>query len=237
MDKKLILGLVLAILGFVTLAGGGSPSGNDVVSAVPTEDVKTTTVLPPEDGSELSAKESDGEAGPAQTTGREVVINGRALKPSLLREFAELYGVEPAPGDYWYDSRSGLYGAVGQAAAGFMLPGHDFGPVSADASRGDTGVIVNGRIIPQDEHMVLNLIWGEYVQPTRYWLDAWGNVGYEGMDVPIGNLFVQIQTRIQVGGGAGDNIWSSRYGGGNYTPDNSAGYVSVPGHGPIGYGN
>lgn len=236
MNKKLIpvlvvgmtLGvvLILALLGVACLAGDGD-AGEDYTAAT----------APPPPGAKDVEKAGDGEADPPQPARPEVIINGQALSASQLREFAAQYGVEPAPGDYWYDSTSGLYGAVGQSAAGFMLPGHDFGPLPADASRGDTGVFVNGRMIPQDEHMVLNLIWGVYVEPARYWLDAWGNVGYEGVEIPLGNLFVQIQSRIAVGGGGGDNIWSSRYGGGNYTPDNSAGYVSVPGHGPIGYGN
>jgi len=237
MDKKLTQGLlagmtlgavlILAFLGVACLAGDGDAGGGEAATAVPA----------PPSGAKDVEMTADGEAKAEQPAEPEVVINGHVLSAQQLRDFAERYGVEPAPGDYWYDSMSGLYGAIGRSAAGFMLPGHDFGPLPADASRGDTGVFVNGRMIPQDEHMVLNLIWRTYVQPARYWLDAWGNVGYEGVEIPLGNLFVQIQSRIQAGGGGGDNIWSSRYGAGNYTPDNSAGYVSVPGHGPIGYGN
>ena len=219
--------LMLALPGVACHAGDGNAGTSEAASAAP---------APP--AAENDVEKADvGEAEPLQPAGPAVVINGRALSTAQLRDLAEQYGVEPVPGDYWYDSMSGLYGAAGRSAAGFMLPGHDFGPLAVDASRGDTGVFVNGRMIPQDEHMVLNLIWGVYVQPARYWLDAWGNVGYEGVEIPLGNLFVQIQSRIQVGGEGGDNIWSSRYGAGNYTPDNSAGYVSVPGHGPIGYGN
>jgi hypothetical protein len=123
--------------------------------------------------------------------------------------------------------------------AGFMLPGHDFAPLMADASGGNTGVFVNDRNVPQDELIVMNLIWQTYVQPGRYWLDVFGNVGYEGSPYPTGNLLVQLQA-ISAGGGVGsggDNIWRSRLGAGNSNADNSAGYVSVPGYGPIGYGN
>jgi hypothetical protein len=166
-----------------------------------------------------------------------IVINGRPLSDAQLGEFAQIYGVRPVPGDYWYDARSGMYGLAGGPPEGFMLPGHDYGPLSADASSGNTGVYVNGRNIPAEELTVLNVIWGTYVQPARYWLDAMGNVGYEGSEMPVGNLLLQIQARIQEGGSGGDNIWSSRLGAGNSNADNSAGYVSVPGHGPIGYGN
>lgn len=169
-----------------------------------------------------------------------VIINGRPLGASELRGFVSQYGVEPAPGAYWYDADSGLYGVAGMASAGFLLPGHEFGPLLADASRGNTGVFLNGRNLPQDELFLLNAIWGTYIQPGRYWLDGMGNVGYEGIAVPTGNLIVQLQMRPQVGAGGGagggDNIWSSRLGAGNYNADNSQGYLSVPGYGPIGYG-
>jgi hypothetical protein len=253
-DKKLVVGLVLgivlgamlilAILGVSGLIRNGDAGDGGVATTAPRQISTTDTEraeaayepLQEETGA-APAPQVENDPAPQLAAERDVIINGRALTASQLRELASQYGVKPVPGDYWYDAKSGLYGAVGEAAAGFMLPGHDFGPLPAHASRGDTGVVVNGRIIPQDEHMVLNWIWGTYVQPTRYWLDAWGNVGYEGMELPIGNLFVQIQSRIQAGGGGGDNIWNTRFTAGNYTPDNSAGYVSVPGHGPIGYGN
>ena len=37
-------------------------------------------------------------------------------------------------------------------------------------------------------------------------------------------------------GGGGDNFWSSMLGAGNSNADNTQGYVSVPGYGPVGYG-
>jgi hypothetical protein len=33
-----------------------------------------------------------------------------------------------------------------------------------------------------------------------------------------------------------DNFWSTRFSAGNYDSGNQRGYVSVPGHGPVGYG-
>jgi len=41
---------------------------------------------------------------------------------------------------------------------------------------------------------------------------------------------------LRGGGGGGDNTWSTRFSAGNYDNDNSRGYVSVPGYGPVGYG-
>jgi len=73
----------------------------------------------------------------------EVTINGRALTEQQITAFEELYGAKPLPGNYWYDPISGLYGVVGFPAFGFMYPGHDFGPLAQNASKGDTEVIIN----------------------------------------------------------------------------------------------
>lgn len=169
-----------------------------------------------------------------------VVINGRALTAGDIENFEKLYRMKPAPGNYWYDGKSGLYGAVGQPAAGFMHPGHDLGPLAADASKGNTGVFINGREQTLSEVQMLTHLARTQVLPGRYWLDARGNAGYEGNPVPVGNLFAAAVAAQQGGGGGGgrggDNFWSSRFSAGNYNSDNSAGYVSLPGGGTASYG-
>lgn len=173
---------------------------------------------------------------PAKTP--RVVINGRTLPAAELAEFVRVYRVEPVAGDYWYDAKSGLYGVVGQPAAGFMFPGHELGKLAPDASRGRSGVFLNGRQLPQPELLFFTAVWGEPIPQGRYWLDGQGDVGYEGMPMPVGNLYARAQVTLGGGGGGGggDNFWSSRFSAGNYTDDNRSGYVSVPGHGPVGYG-
>jgi hypothetical protein len=170
--------------------------------------------------------------------GADVVINGRALAQGQKDEFLRRYGVAPAPGTYWYDAKSGLWGLAGQPAAGFLLPGHDFGALAADASGGRTGVFLNGREIPPAEVQILAALAGA-VLPGRYWLDGTGNYGYEGMAVPVGNLYALAAANAAAyggGGGGGDNFWSSRFARGNSNADNSQGYVSIPGVGTVTYG-
>ena len=78
---------------------------------------------------------------------------------------------------------------------------------------------------------------GNYIQPGAYWLDANGNAGYEGSTTPLVNLYVAAQSNNYKGSsGSGDRFWSSRFSAGNSNADNSQGYVSVPGYGPVGYG-
>lgn len=178
--------------------------------------------------SEQSAESIDAE---------KVIINNKALTEQQIQDITKTYGVKPLPGNYWYDAKSGLYGVVGYPSYGFMLPGHDFGPISPDASHGFTGVVINGRILPQSEWLIWSYILDYWIQPNNYWLDHNGNAGLVGIDIPLVNLFTAARQNQYLGKGAsGDNFWSSRFSAGNSDSGNQRGYVSVPGHGPVGYG-
>jgi hypothetical protein len=171
------------------------------------------------------------------TEKREVIINNLTLSADQIADLENTYGIQPEAGQYWYDTKSGLYGVVGYPAYGFMLPGHDFGALNRDVSSGDTGVFVNGRELPQTEWAVWSYMLGYWIQPGSYWLDHQGNAGYEGNPIPLVNLYVAAQQNAYGGqGGSGDNFWSTRFSAGNYDSGNQRGYVSVPGHGPVGYG-
>ncbi len=165
-----------------------------------------------------------------------VVINGVALAASQVRDLEQMYGVVPQPGEYWYDGRSGLYGVVGYPAFGFMLPGHGFGKLARGASAGATGVLINGRELQMGEWAVWSQMVGSVIQPGSYWFDANGDAGVEGNLYPLVNLYAASQQRGYGGGGGGDNFWSTRFSAGNYDQGGARGYVSVPGHGPVGYG-
>jgi len=177
------------------------------------------------------------ERAPQPGSDGDVVVNGTTLSEDELAALEQTYGVTPLPGEYWYDASSGLYGVVGYQAFGFMFPGHEFGPLARDASAGDTSVLVNGRELPQGEWLIWSYMLGTAIQVGSYWLDAQGNAGYEGSPIPLVNLYVAAQQNAYSGqGGSGDNFWSTRFSAGNSDSDNSRGYVSVPGYGPVGYG-
>jgi hypothetical protein len=167
----------------------------------------------------------------------DVIINNTVLSKEQIQDIKKRYGAEPRPGNYWYDTNSGLYGVTGYPSYGFMYPGHNFGTLSRKASAGNTGILINGRELPQLEWAVWSYILGYYIQPGNYWLDSKGNAGYVGSNIPLVNLFVAARQNSYSGqGGSGDNFWSTRFGAGNSNADNSQGYVSVPGYGPVGYG-
>ncbi len=116
-----------------------------------------------------------------------VVVNGKSLSTEQIQEFTATYGQPPAPGTFWYDARSGLYGYVGGTAIGSMRPGHDYGPLAADASGGATGVFFNGRQLPATELQFYAQILGP-IPAGRYRLDPNGNVGREDASQTPGNL-------------------------------------------------
>ena len=71
-----------------------------------------------------------------------------------------------------------------------------------------------------------------------YWLDKNGNAGLEGNPMPLENLYLAAQRNNYAGAGSGgDNFWSTRFSAGNSNSQNTHGYVSVPGNGPVGYGS
>ena len=171
-----------------------------------------------------------------------LTINGTPLTSDQINEIQQTYGITPLPGNYWYDTNSGLYGMMGMPTAGFMLPGHTYGRLDRHASSGNTGVFINGRELPQLEWATWSELLGYMIQPAAYWLDSQGNTGMAGNPMPLDNLYQAAQRNAYRGGGGGgstsggDNSWSSRFSSGNYDSGNQRGYVSVPGHGPIGYG-
>jgi hypothetical protein len=107
-------------------------------------------------------------------------------------------GISPRPGAYWYDSRSGAVGPLGQGTIGFLPPGLPLGgPLRADASNGTSGVFVNGRELTVGEEAFLETVLGAPIAPGFYFLDANGDAGLEGGPVTV-NL-VQLARQRGVG--------------------------------------
>jgi hypothetical protein len=137
---------------------------------------------------------------PAESWRAEVIINGVPLDDREIAALGQACGHRVAPGAYWYDRMCGAWGIQGGPTRGFFQPGLFLGgPLLANASNGQTGVFINGRQLPLSEVSALQQI--TTVVQGRFWLDAQGNVGYEGYPAS-GNL---IQMARQAGGGSGGN--------------------------------
>lgn len=108
-----------------------------------------------------------------------VFVNGAELSTEIVQQLEAYYRVKIQQGKYWYDPVCGLWGMDGGAAEGLLLAGLDFGaPLQANASKGKTGIYINGRQINSLERNRWKQLLGQTI-PGRYMLDAWGNLSYE----------------------------------------------------------
>jgi hypothetical protein len=117
----------------------------------------------------------------AQAAEERIVVNGSPLSAETVRQLQRLYPVPIKPGRYWYDNVSGAWGWEGEPIAGQMLPGLKLGgTIRANASRGTSGIYINGRQITQSERTYLERTCQTRTAPGRYWVNARGVGGFEG---------------------------------------------------------
>ena len=148
---------------------------------------------------------------PASATASGVVVNGSALSQATIAQFAQRYGLHIPDGRYWYDPACGAWGIEGGPALGLTVAGANFGaPLRPDASGGGngmvTGVFFNGRELHPYDVAALSQLGPVY--PGRYWIDAYGNAGFEG-----GPALVNLWQLARQAGGGGKSYQRSTAGG------------------------
>lgn len=117
---------------------------------------------------------------------RVITINQTRLTEARIREVERQWQTSIPEGRYWYDRMSGAWGTEGGPTTGFIHPGLDLGgPLRPDASRGNSGVFINGRELPVQDVTGLGQI--VTVLPGRWWVDGQGYFGAEGGPA-LGNL-------------------------------------------------
>lgn len=156
-----------------------------------------------------------------------VYINNNKLSESQLQELKDTYGRDTAAGRYWYDTLSGLQGKWGEPSIGYIFPGHDFGELPREASGGNTGVLINGRELTESEVLYLEQLLQVQRQLGNYWLDAQGNMGFEGSPIPFANLYAVAQQSTS--GSGQSTIWSSSVTGAGGGSAGGCSYVNLPG--------
>ncbi|MCZ6674976.1 MAG: hypothetical protein O7C75_18755 [Verrucomicrobia bacterium] len=164
-----------------------------------------------------------------------VVFNGQVLSRKQLEDFNRRYNRYPRPGNYWYDPRSGLYGAVGFDAYGYMHPGHDYGPLQSNVSRGSSRYFINNRRLSKKEALIWRQLMGRELAPGNYWFDSTGNFGKDGKSDHMFNLF-NLGNIYQDPSGLEENFWAAQFGRGRRGIRNRGGFISVPGFGSERYG-
>ena len=100
----------------------------------------------------------------------------------------------------------------------------------------NTNIFLNGQELTIEQVAEFERVLG-HIAPGSYWIRVNGDFGREGNPTPLGNWYAITQGSTEGGDVRGDNFWSEgNFGAGNYNEDNSQGYVSVPGYGPVDYG-
>jgi hypothetical protein len=151
-----------------------------------------------------------------------VIVNGVQLPNTVVIALQLAYRTIIPSGRYWYDPDSGLWGREGEPLAGQMHAGLQIGgSLKSNASNGDTDVYVNGRRLPRPELHALQQLVGP-VRPGRYWLDPYGNAGFEG-GPPLVNL---AQARAR--GAQGYAGWNNNTAFGNWGGDGNCSYYNNP---------
>ena len=160
-----------------------------------TEDESYT--LTRQQGRASDAKKTEGASASGRTakqtprTGqvRPLRINRVTIGEDEVRKLERDLRMRLPRGDFWYDKVSGAWGLEGGPTLGVTTPGINLGgTLQADASRGNTGVFINGRQLPTQDVLGLQQISVPVAQ-GRWWVDHTGNAGIEGNPVPICNLF------------------------------------------------
>jgi hypothetical protein len=133
------------------------------------------------------------EVPPQKPAHNPVIINGVRLSDDKAKALEKQYGIRILPGEYWYDKMCGAWGFRGGPAAGLILPFLELGgPLQPNASDGNTNVFINGR-----ELHLLDVVALQQITPVyrgRYWVDAQGNIGFEGGPALI-NLWLLANSR------------------------------------------
>jgi hypothetical protein len=152
--------------------------------------------------------------------GRNIAVNGVKLADDTVTQLERAFNVRILDGAYWYDARCGAWGLDGGPTIGLIPASLNLGgAMQPNASRGNTGVFVNGRQLPLQDVVALQQI--TQVLQGRYWLDGTGNVGYEGNPTVLLNL-TQLQNKAKQGSTYHSRSWLTGIGSGG---DGKTSYV------------
>jgi hypothetical protein len=134
--------------------------------------------------------------------GRAVVVNGVQLPEEQVLMLERRYQAHIPGGAYWYDNVCGAWGVQGGPTLCTIEAGLNLGgPLQREASNGSTGIYINGRELHMIDVLRLQQVV-PMVLPGRWWLDAFGNFGYEAGPM-LGNLWAIAQSSAVCSGGGG----------------------------------
>uniref|UniRef100_A0A6M2E9D7 Extra-large guanine nucleotide-binding protein 1-like n=1 Tax=Populus davidiana TaxID=266767 RepID=A0A6M2E9D7_9ROSI len=101
------------------------------------------------------------------------------------------------PGFYWYDKVSGFWGKEGRKPCQIISPQLNVGGhIQADASYGNTNIMINNRKITTREHLMLRLAKVKCEGATHLWVSAEGEYQEEGMNNVKGKIWTKAGAKL-----------------------------------------
>ncbi|KAF9675960.1 hypothetical protein SADUNF_Sadunf09G0088400 [Salix dunnii] len=101
------------------------------------------------------------------------------------------------PGYYWYDKVSGFWGKEGQKPCQIISPQLTVGGhIQADASNGNTNIMINNRQITKAELLMLQWAKVKCEGATHLWVSADGAYQEEGMNNVKGKIWEKVGAKL-----------------------------------------
>ena len=130
----------------------------------------------------------------AQTKMESYIVNDQPVAADTILQLEKKYGVKCVPGNYWYDKMTGAFGKHSGPCTGIGVSGLQIGgQLKANASAGIINVFINGRELHLVDVQSLQTFM--QVMPGRYWMDAYGNFGFENYPA-VGNVYLLYKSKF-----------------------------------------